>query len=125
MTWTARNDGLTGTQLNVNYIIIFPGTKNLASTNHDLFIATNGGVLRSVNGGRSWALLTLPDPSNAEFADAPAATVDELAFVWCGFDPRVLNTIYVLATKDSVSRMWIYKSVDLGENWTSRGVLTA
>jgi len=124
MVWTARNNGLTGNALNVNFIIIHPSSKNLDSSNHELFIATNGGVFRSTDGGRSWAQLTLSDPSNAEFADSPAATVDELTFHWVALDPRVLNTVYVLAAKDSVSRLWIYKSTDIGETWTSRGVLT-
>lgn len=124
MTWTARNNGLTGSALNVNYILIFPGTKNMPSINHDLFIATNGGVFRSIDGGRSWAQLPLPDPSNAEFGDSPAATVDELTFHWLAFDPRVLNTIYAIGAKDSVSRLWIYRSVDIGATWTSRGVTT-
>jgi hypothetical protein len=125
MAWVARNNGLVGSALNVNYIIIFPGTKNLASENHELFIATDGGVFQSTDGGRAWAQLTLPDPSNAEFGDSPAATVDELTFHWVEFDPLQLNTIYVLAAKDSVSRLWLYKSVNIGNTWTSRGVMTS
>ncbi len=124
MTWTARNNGLSGSALNVNHIIIHPSTRNSASENHQLFIATDGGVFRTLDGGRMWAQLTLPDPSNAEFADSPAATVDELTFHWVALDPRVRNTIYVIGAKDSVARLWLYRSVDLGINWTSRGVTT-
>lgn len=125
MAWTARNNGLTGSALNVNYIIIHPATKHLSSENHELFIATDGGVYQSLNGGRSWAKLNLPDPSNTEFSDSPAATVDELVFYWVALDPRVSGTIYVLAAKDSLARMWIYKSTNSGQTWTSRGVTTA
>jgi len=124
MTWVARNNGLTGTALNVNYIIQFPGSRNLASQNHELFIATDAGIYQSLDGGRSWAKLTLPDPSNAEFGDAPAATVDELTFHWLAFSPIGYNTMFALAAKDSVSRLWIYKTVDIGLTWTSRGVMT-
>jgi hypothetical protein len=124
MTWTARNNGLTGTFLNVNHMIIHPATKNQSSQNHELFIATDGGVFHTTNGGRNWAQLTLPDPSNAEFGDSPAATVDELTFHWVSLNPRVLNTVYVLAAKDSVSRIWLYRSVDIGDTWTSRGITT-
>ncbi len=124
MTWTARNTGLSGTALNVNHIIIHPSSKNSSSVNHELFIATDGGVFRSTDGGRSWAQVVLPDPSNAEFGDSPAATVDELTFNWVAFDPRALNVTYILAAKDSVSRIWIYKSVDIAVTWTSRGVTT-
>jgi len=124
MAWVARNTGLSGTFLNVNYIIIHPATKHLSSQNHELFIATDGGILRSLDGGRSWAQLTLPDPSNAEFGDSPAATVDELTFHWIAFSPRNFQVLMVLGAKDSVSRIWLYRSVDTGLTWISRGVTT-
>lgn len=81
MTWTARNNGLTGAALNVNYITQHPATRHLNSTSHELLLATDGGLYHSIDGGRGWAKITLPDPSNAEFADSPAATVDELHFI--------------------------------------------
>jgi hypothetical protein len=124
MTWTARNNGLTGTALNVNYIIIHPSTKNLVSSNHELYIATDDGIYHSLNGGTSWAKLTLPDPSNAEFADSPAATIDELTFHWIVFSPLNLQVLLALGAKDSVSRIWLYRSVDSGLSWISRGVTT-
>jgi hypothetical protein len=108
--------------LNVNYITQNPRTKHLNSTSHELLIATDGGIFRTYNGGRSWSKITLPDPSNSEFADSPAATVDELTFHWIAYDPLDLNTLYVMATKTSVSRVWIYKSTNSGDSWTSRGV---
>jgi hypothetical protein len=123
-SWTARNNGLSGALLNVNYILIHPSTRRMPNQNHILVIATDGGVLTSSNGGRNWEQFVLPDPSNAEFADSPAATVDELTFHWVALDPRILNTIYVIAAKNSVSRLWVYRSVDIGLTWTSRGVLT-
>ncbi len=125
MAWVARNTGLTGTALSVNYIVQHPATRYLPSTGHELIIATNAGILRSINGGRAWAQLTLPDPSNAEFSDSPAATVGELTFHWAAYDPRVLNTIHVIGAKNSVQRIWIYRSTDIGESWTSRGVTTS
>ncbi len=124
MTWTARNTGLTGSFLNVNFITFQPGTKHLPNENHELFIATDGGVLRTTNGGRNWAQLTLPDPSNAEFADDPAATVDELTFHWIALDFITASVLYVLAAKNSVERIWLYRSANTGETWISRGVTT-
>jgi hypothetical protein len=121
-TWTARNDGLTGAALNVNYIFQHPGTKFLVSKAHILFIATDGGIFVSKNGGLNWAQLTLPDPSNAEFGDSPAATVGELTFHWIVLIQGVV--LLVLGAKDSVQRVWLYRSNDSGETWTSRGVTT-
>ena len=123
MAWTARNNGLTGTALNVNYIVQHPATKHTNSTSHELFIATDDGIYRSINGGRSWSKLPLPDPSNAEFGDSPAALVTELTFHWIEFDKLNLNAMYALGTKISVSRIWIYKTVNIGLTWTSRGVV--
>jgi hypothetical protein len=109
--------------LAVNYIAQQPGTRHLNSTSHELLIATDGGLFRSYNGGRTWAAVILPDPSNAEFADSPAATVDELTFHWAAYDPVTALTLFALGYKASVNRVWIYKSVDNGDTWTSRGVI--
>ena len=106
----------------VYWIAQNPSTKHLNNTSQELLVATEGGCYRTQNGGRSWEMLPLPDPSNAEFADSPAATVDELSFRWIEYDPLDKLTLYVMATKASVSRMWIYKSVNNGDTWTSRGV---
>lgn len=125
MTWNARNTGLTGVALNVNYITQQPATRFLNSTSHELLIATDDGLYHSTNGGRTWAKITLPDPSNAEFADSPAATVDELTFHWVDYDPTDPLIIYVLGIKTSTNRQWLYKTSDGLETWISRGVVTA
>src|SRR3990172_1382882 len=106
---------------NINYIVQHPKTRHLNNANHELMIATNTGIFRTFNGGRGWAKLTLPDPSNAEFGDSPAAVVSELTFHWVDYDPLDKETIFVMATKASTSRIWIYKTTDSGETWTSRG----
>jgi hypothetical protein len=125
MTWTARNTGLTGTALNVNYVVQNPASKHRNSTSHELLIATDDGLYHSISGGRSWAKIVLPDPSNAEFADSPAATVDELTFHWVDYDPTDSTIIYVLGIKTSVNRQWLYKSSDNLLTWISRGIETA
>ena len=125
MTWTARTNGLTGTALNTNYITQNPSTRHLSSVNHELFIATDAGIFQTFNGGREWAQIVLPDPSNAEFADSPAATVDELTFHWVDYDPTNQAIVYVLGVKVSVNRFWFYKTTDSGLSWTSRGVVTS
>ena len=125
MTWTARNNGLSGTALNVNYIVQHPASKSRNSTSHELLIATDDGLYHSTSGGRQWAKITLPDPSNAEFADSPAATIDELTFHWAEYDPTDSNIIYLMGIKASTNRQWIYKSSDGLVTWSSRGIVTA
>lgn len=111
--------------LSVNYIVQNPRTKHLSSFSHELLIATNGGIFRTYNGGRAWGKIELPDPSNAEFGDVPAATVDELTFHWVAYDPLTLGTLYTLGYKASVNRIWLYRSTDDGLTWASRGVIAS
>lgn len=124
MTWTALNSGLSGAALIVNHIAVKPTAPKTGAINQEVLAATDGGAFIKRAGTLDWAQFVLPDPSNAEFGDSPAATVDELTFEWVAYDPRVLNTIYILAAKDSVSRLWLYRSTNAGLAWTSRGVTT-
>lgn len=121
MTWTARNIGLTGTALNANYVTQNPLTRHLGSAGHELLLATDDGLYHAID-GLTWGKIALPDPSNAEFSDDPAATVDELTFHWVDYDPLDAITVYTLAAKASVSRLWIYKSTDNLITWISRGI---
>lgn len=124
--WVARNTGLNQS---TNYITIHPKTRHLDSTGHILLAATDGGIYRTENGGRQWEQIVLPDPSNAEFGDVPAATVDELVFDWVDYaqlnpnDPDGPMAIYCRGLKTANSRMWIYRSDDNADSWTSRGVV--
>lgn len=115
-------DALTA---NVNYIVQKPSTKRLNSTSHELLVATDTGLFHTINGGRFWNSIILPDPSNAEFGDAPAATVDELTFHYVDYSPISESVIFLLAQKSSVNRQWIYKSSDDLVTWSSRGIVTA
>ncbi len=126
MAWSNRSTGLSGTALNVNYIVLNPTTGHLNSLSHELWAATDDGPYRTFNGGRGWAKIGLPDPSNAEFSDSPAATISELTFHWIDYDPTDNTILYTLAAKASVSRIWIYKATNSGINltdWSSRGVV--
>ncbi len=127
MAWTNRSTGLTATGLNVNYIVQNPATGHLNSSSHELWAATDDSLFRTFNGGRDWAQITLPDPSNAEFSDSPAATISELTFHWIDYDPTDQTILYALGAKSSTNRIWIYKASNSGVNvsdWSSRGVLT-
>lgn len=123
--WTARNTGLTGTALNVNYITQHPNSRHRNSTSHELLIASDDGIYHSINGGRSWAKITLPDPSNAEFSDSPAAVIADLTFHWVDYDPTNNSIIYLLGIKTSINRQWLYKTSDGLASWISRGIVTA
>ena len=101
-TWTSRNTGLEGNALFVRSLVIKPATKHLSDDNHILWAATLDGVYKSENGGRSWGKINLPDPSNVEFVDDPAATVDELDFHHIVFDPNDEDKVFVLASKEGV-----------------------
>lgn len=124
-SWNDRSLNLIGSQKNVNYIVQQPGTKHLQDINHILLIATDNGILRTFDGGRSWEKIALPDPSNAEFADAPAVVIAELAFYWVDYDPTDVTIIYAMGVKASVSRQWLFKSSDNLLSWISRGIVTA
>lgn len=98
----ARNTGLSGPALFVRSMTMNPSTRDLNPDQHEIWIATQGGVFKTTNGGLGWAQIVIPDPSNLEFNDTPAATVDELDWHKVVFDPTSENTIYVLASKSSV-----------------------
>jgi len=123
LAWVQRSDGLPA-NANVNYIVQKPSTKRLNSTSHELLAAEDTGLFHTINGGRWWNKITLPDPSNAEFGDIPAAAVDELEFHYVDYDPTNENIVYLLGQKTSVSRQWLYKSSDDLVTWSSRGIIT-
>lgn len=106
----------------VNYLIQRPGQQHLNAAVHELWAATDDGLYHTTNGGQGWDKIDLPDPSNAEFGDVPAATVDQLRFIWVGYDPTDTATLYLEGVTDSPARIWMYKTTDSGTNWTSRGV---
>ncbi len=109
----------------INWIIQNPSTRHLNSTSHELWAATDNGLFRTFNGGRGWGKMTLPDPSNAEFDDSPVATINQLTFHWINYDRSNNNTLYALAAKTSVNRVWAYKTTNIGTSWTSRGVVVS
>ncbi len=121
MAWSARNIGLTGDGLTVNYIIQNPATRHLDSTSHDLWIATDGGIYHSTDGGREWAKIILPAPNNDQFVLTPAPTYNDLIFTWIDYDPINDQTLYTLGAKIASNKTWIYKTTDSGLTWVSKG----
>lgn len=97
--WVQKNEGLSGNDLFVRSLVLVPSTKHLSPTKHKLWAATLGGIFKTEDGGNSWTRVSMPDPSNDEFSDSPAATADELDWHHIVLDPDNENTVYVLASK--------------------------
>lgn len=121
MTWIKRGTGLD-TEV-INYIVQNPATYRLGSEGHELWAATYIGIYRTLNGGRQWIKIELPDPSNDEIMDAPAATIDNLEFIWIGYDPTDNQILYSVAAHKDKARVWAYKTTNSGLTWISRGII--
>lgn len=121
-TWTARNTGLTGDALYVNHLAMKPGSRHLPDTAHELWAATRGGLFRTFNGGQGWIQFSMPDPSNDQ-GDAPAPTAANMIYRCVVFSRQTKNLAWVLATHDTLSRMYVYRTDDDGGSWTSRGLI--
>lgn len=97
--WTAINGGLSGDALYVRHFALTPASRELPQSLHVLWAATKAGIFKTEDGGNSWGQIVLPDPSNLQFLDDPAAAVDELDWRTVVFDPKDENTVYILASK--------------------------
>ncbi len=128
MTALTSSDDPTPALPTVNYIVQNPSTRRLNSLSHELWCAASSGVFRTFDGGRGWAKIPLPDPSNTEFNDNPASTVSQLTFHWIDYDPTDNTILYALAARAAINRVWVYKATNSGVNssdWTSRGIVVA
>lgn len=96
-TWVERNQGLEDDALFVNSMVMRPGQEHLSDGSHEIWIATLGGVYKSENSGKSWSRVNMDDPSNVEFGDDPAATVDDLDWIHIVFSPDDADTVYIEA----------------------------
>ena len=97
-TWVQKNNGLTGNALYARSIVIDPRSRELLPSQHKLWLATQGGVYFSSNGGNSWDRVIMGNPSNLEFGDSPAATEDVLDFYHIIFDYDDPDIVYIIAT---------------------------
>jgi hypothetical protein len=96
-TWSAANTGYT--TKGVGAVAVVPGDPNT------VYWATNGGVLKSTNGGTSWTQVFAGGDAGAN------AYVDGLAIA-----PSNANVVYA-----SVFGASVYKSIDAGMSWTNMG----
>lgn len=128
--WVARNIGLSGVNKNVNYIVQNPATRHLNSTSHELWIATgagsDGNIFRSINGGRLWEQISLPQPNNGNFSPPGVPSrLSDLIFIWIDYDPTNELTLFALGVDSARERFFMYKTTDIGLTWSSIGLITA
>jgi len=113
-SWTARNTGLTAYDQIVNDLKIDPATQNLIDDSKSLWIATDGGIFASNDGGQNWTAKQPQSVSNT-WGDSPAPTVDELAFTRLLF--TATGRLFAIANwtnGDGAERSWLYFSDDAG-----------
>ena len=117
--WTAVNDGLEGDALFVQSLVMDPKTRDLGHNVHILWIATDGGLYTTSNGGGTWSRVLVGDPTNAQYQDMPPATEADL-----NFKQVVLyrSSIFVATQHKTLDRVWMHRSDDDGLTWVSRAV---
>jgi len=119
--WEARNTGLSGDALGVNGLKIDPATQNLDHDAKTLWIATNGGVYASNDGGQNWTQKSPAVVSNV-WSDSPAPTVADLTFRELLF---VGERLFVTATWQNGAsewRSWLFYTDNAAD---ARGDMTA
>lgn len=113
--WTAKNTGLVDYDLAVNDLEIDPATQHLPDGSKTLWIATDGGLFCSNDGGDNWTEKNPASVSNP-WGDSPAPTVDELSFtrlLFAGPDGR-LFAIATWINGSGAERSWLFYTDDAG-----------
>jgi hypothetical protein len=105
--WTAKNTGLSGDALAVNDIKIDPATQHLAHARKTIWIATDGGLYVSNDGGGNWVQKD-PDAVSNNWSDTPAPAVGDLAFVRLHFQGAGLWAIANWLNGSSEERSWLF-----------------
>lgn len=113
-TWTAKNAGLSGADLNVNDVAIDPATQALEEDAKTVWRATDGGIQVSNDGGATW---TEKNPASVsdQWSDATPPTVGDLNFVALLFAD---DKLFVAASWQNAGgdyRAWVYHTTDYPE----------
>jgi len=106
-TWIKKNTGLGN--LTVHALVIDPVTPTT------LYVGTNAGVFKSVNGGGAWAL------SNGNPGSVPPTNLTNLKVNALVIDPVTPTTLYVGTDVNAGVDLYsgVFKSIDGGVNWSS------
>jgi hypothetical protein len=122
-SWVAKNNGLSGDALVVHDLKIDPATQNLGQDAKTLWIATDGGIYVSNDGGGSWAQKNPAGVSN-QWGDSPAPTIDDVAFRALRFAG---DKLFVAGTwlNGSDYRSWAWHTEDAATMRTDTGQAVA
>lgn len=110
-TWTDKNTGLSGADLNANDVAIDPATQALPEANKTVWRATDGGIQVSNDGGATWAEKNPASVSN-QWSDAVAPTVADLNFVALLFADNKLLVAATWTEAGGAYRSWIFSTDD-------------
>jgi hypothetical protein len=111
-TWTAKNTGLAGDGLAVNDIKIDPATQHLAHAGKTIWIATDGGIFVSNDGGENWTLKNPQSVSNS-WDDSPAPAVADLEFKKIHFSGARVWIISNWLNGSGLERSWLFTTNDI------------
>jgi hypothetical protein len=110
-TWTAKNTGLSGADLQANDVAIDPATQGLAEALKTVWRATDGGIQVSNDGGATWTEKNPASVSN-QWSDATAPTVGGLAFTELLFADDKLFVGATWLNASSKYRSWVFYTTD-------------
>ena len=96
--WESRNNDLLGNSLNIRSLTLDKNTSQLKPNKHYLWIATQGGVYRSTNGGNNWQKMIMGNPDNSYFLDNPVPTEADLDWHKVVLDPNNSDKVFILAS---------------------------
>lgn len=110
--WASKNTGLAGDSLVVNDLKIDPATQHLAEANKTLWIATNGGIYVSNDGGDTWTQKNPASVAN-DWGDSPAPTVGDLEFQKLFFIGTGLLAMATWQNGGGSERSWIFYTLNI------------
>lgn len=110
-SWSDKNSGLSGADLQANDAAIDPATQNKAESEKTVWAATDGGILVSNDGGDTWADKS-PGTISNQWSDSPAPDASSLNWVALLFADDKLFAAATWQNGDSDYRSWVVYTTD-------------
>lgn len=114
LTWQDRNAGLDGDQIIAYDVAVDPASRTWPLASQVVWRGGLGSILVSNDGGETWAEKNPASASN-QWGDAPAPTVDEIAFRALLFADGKLFTAGTWQNGDGDYRSWIWYTEDFAK----------